>query len=266
MESVLLAERPRPGVAVLTLNRPAVLNALNMDVLTALLAELVRAGADDDVGCIVLTGAGRAFCSGADLKAVHDMEPPEFRRLTEALRSIAAAVRALDKPVVAAVNGHAIAGGFELACLCDFRIAADDAQFSAGDVAVGMSPTSGLSWLLPRIVGMGWAKYLALLSPRIDGRRAVSIGLAQESVPPAELMPRTLAIAEAIARHPRLGVQLTRLALDTAAETSQEAALASELELEDRTFLDAASEEAMMAFVEKRAPRHSLDAADGGQK
>jgi enoyl-CoA hydratase/carnithine racemase len=256
-EQLVLIERPADGVLVLTLNRPAVLNALNPELLAALRAGLAEARRGEDVGCAILTGAGRAFCAGADLRAVHAMTGDEFRRLTEAFRAVALDVRALGKPLIAAVNGHAVAGGFELACLCDFRLVARDAQLVTGDAHVNMSPTSGVSWLLPRIVGMGWAKYLALASPGVDGRQAVAIGLAQEALAADELMPRAIEVAATIAREPRLGIRFTRTALDVAAETGHETAIGFELELADRAFLHEDTKEAMAAFLEKRPARLS---------
>jgi enoyl-CoA hydratase/carnithine racemase len=254
MTESLLVERPRPGIVLLTLNRPHVLNALDRELLAAIRDALAEVGRDHEVGCAVLTGAGRAFCAGADLKAIRGMTPAQFRELAEAFRDVAFGVRALGKPIVAAVNGYALAGGFELAAVCDFRLVAADAKLGVADADINMSPTSGLTWLLPRLVGLGWAKYLALACPLVDGTKAFEIGLAQEALPAGELLPRALDVAEAIARKPPLGVRLTRLGLDLGAESSYDAAVAYELELEDVGFVHPDTREAMAAFVEKRTP------------
>lgn len=259
-EQLVPVERPAEGVAVLTLNRPAVLNALNPALLSELRLGLAEVRKDKAVRCAILTGAGRAFSTGADLRAVSAMTADGFRELTETFRAVALDVRALGKPLIAAVNGHAVAGGFELACLCDFRLVARDAEFRTGDAHVNMSPTSGLSWLLPRIVGMGWAKYLALLSPAIDGQQAVAIGLAQEAVAPQELIARSVEVARIIAGEPRLGIRFTRLAFDVASETGTDAAMSLELELADRAFQHEDTREAMSAFLQKRAAIFSDDA------
>jgi enoyl-CoA hydratase/carnithine racemase len=254
MSESLLIQRARPGVVLLTLNRPDVLNAIDPELLAALRDALAEVRRDDGIGCAVLTGAGRAFCAGADLKAITAMSPAGFRELTEGLRGLALEVRTLGKPVIAVVNGYALAGGFELACICDFRFAASEARLGVADADINMSPTSGLTWLLPRMVGLGWAKYLTLACPIIDGERAAAIGLAQEALPLAELLPRALEVAEGIARKPPLGIRLSRLALDLGAEASFDATLAYELELEDIGFVHPDSREAMRAFVEKRPP------------
>ena len=253
--SPILVSHPTGGaVAVVTLNRPAVLNALDPPLLSELRRVLEEIGRSDEVGCAVLTGAGRAFSAGADLKVQQRMTAAEFRGLTETLRDIAFTIRGMGKPLIAAVNGFAIAGGFELACLCDIRVVAQEARLGAGDADVNMSPTSGLSWLLPRIVGLGRAKYLALACPMIDGQKAFEMGLADEVVPLRDLLPRALALAGSIAEKPRLGIRLTKLALDVASEVSYDAAVRLELELEDHAFTHPDSVEARDAFIEKRKP------------
>jgi enoyl-CoA hydratase/carnithine racemase len=252
--SALLVERRDDGVGVLTLNRPEVLNALDPALLALLLAELDALRRDDEVGCAVVTGAGRAFCAGADLKAMRGMGADEFAALVRTFRDLAFAVRGLGKPVIAAVNGYALAGGFELACLCDIRLAAEDARLGVADADVNLSPTSGLTWLLPRLVGLGRAKYLALACPLLDGRDAYAIGLVQEAVPGERLLARACELAASIAAKPRLGVALTREGLDRSGETRFEDAVAWELEAEARCFAHPDTEEALAAFAEKRKP------------
>src|SRR5262249_26264990 len=152
------------GVVRWRLNRPEALNALDESLLKALLAAVEHARREPAIRCAVLTGAGRAFSTGADLKALLALlESGSRDALREDLlhyQRPASEVRRLAKPVIAAINGYALAGGFELACLCDVRIAADTATFGLPDTPLGISPTSGMTYLLPRLVGLGWAKHL----------------------------------------------------------------------------------------------------------
>ena len=164
-------------VAILRLNRPQVLNALSPELVAALLCEVDRAASDPSVGCILIAAEGRSFCAGGDLTAMLAMDAPAFRAYIGRLQALSLAMRRMPIPSVAALHGHVLAGGFELAIECDVRVASRDVTFGLPDTRIGFSPTSGMSWLLPRLVGESWARHLLLTSETIDIAMAERIGL-----------------------------------------------------------------------------------------
>lgn len=253
-EASLQYER-RDGVAALRLNRPHALNALDGSLLQALVAAVEEARRDAAVRCVVMSGAGRAFSTGADLKALLGMGKEEFREYIVVLQRLAAEMRGLAKPSIAAVNGYALAGGFELAVICDIRIASEDATFGLPDTPLGLSPTSGMTYLLPRIVGMGWAKHLTFTGETIDARQAERIGLVTRVVPPGEAELAALDMARSIARFPALGLRHVKLGFDTASEVNLHAALAYEMEAEVTCFDTEDVRANLRAFAERKKPR-----------
>ena len=175
------------AVVTLRLDRPHVLNALDAALVEALLDAMATVGASADVRCLVIAGNGRSFSAGADLSGLLAMSVPEFAAFIDRLQELARRMRALTIPTIAAVQGHALAGGFELALGCDIRVAASNATFGLPDTAIGLSPTSGMSFLLPRVVGEGWARHLLLTGEWIDAARAERIGLVARVVPVEDL-------------------------------------------------------------------------------
>jgi enoyl-CoA hydratase len=196
--SELLFEWPVSGVAVVTLNRPAALNALSMALENALRDAIEAAEVDDEVHAIVLTGTGRAFCAGIDLKEAGAIgfgarqRPASERSMSELFDS-------LSTPVIAAVNGFAITGGFELALMCDFRIASTEARFADTHARLGVVPGWGLSQRLPHLIGAPRAKELSLTGNYLDAETAASWGVVNRVVGVAELMPTSIALASDIA-------------------------------------------------------------------
>lgn len=247
------------GVGVMRLNRPEVLNALNEALLRALLAGLEDFRRDEAIRCIVLTGSGRAFSTGADLDALSAMGKAEFREYIMLLQRLSSEMRRLAKPSIAAVNGYALAGGFELALLCDLRLGADTAVFGLPDTPLGLSPTSGMTYLLPRMVGMGWAKHLAFTAETIDARQAERIGLLTRVVPTAELDRVAREMAHAVAGHPPTGVRYTKLGFDLASEVDLHTALAWEAEAEVACFDTEEARANIRAFVAHRKARRSAE-------
>jgi len=247
------------GVGVMRLNRPEVLNALNEPLLRGLLAGLEAAARDEAIRCIVITGSGRAFSTGADLDALSAMGKTEFREYIGLLQRLSAEMRRLAKPSIAAVNGYALAGGFELALVCDIRIAADTALFGLPDTPIGLSPTSGLTYLLPRIVGMGWAKHLTFTAETIDARQAERIGLVTRVVPTAELDRVSRDVARAVAGHPSTGVRYAKLGLDVAADVDFHAALISEAEAEVTCFDTEEVRANIRAFLARRKAKRRAE-------
>ena len=244
MAEVVQLER-KPPVAWIWLNRPEKLNAINDDVLLQLVEALRKIERDPELGVAVLSGRGRAFSAGGDIKAMEAMDPASFAKTISLYMELALAMRRLSKPVIAAIHGYAFAGGFELALLCDIRIAAESAKFSLPDAALGLSPTSGMTYLLPRIVGLGRALHLTLTGETIDAQEAARIGLVTKVVEPDDLLPTTEAYASRIAGQPRVGIANTKAEFYGALDGDFEAAITREYAGELRCF---ASEEVKKRF------------------
>jgi enoyl-CoA hydratase/carnithine racemase len=252
-ESVLVVER-FGRVLVLRLNRPQVLNALSPALVEALTSAARAADADESVGCLVLAGAGRSFCAGGDLTAMLRMNGDlgMFRAYIVGLQVLSRTMRELGIPTIAALHGHVLAGGFELAIECDLRIAARGTVFGLPDTALGLSPTSGMSWLLPRIVGESWARQLLLTGETIDATTAERIGLLTRVVEGGDVEQAAIAIAAGIAAHPPLSVRRIREELAAAAQGTFEDALAREIEAELECFETPAFQANLRAFADRR--------------
>ncbi|HEX5262926.1 MAG TPA: enoyl-CoA hydratase [Phenylobacterium sp.] len=197
-DQVLISEK-HDGVALLTLNRPAARNALNADLTQALCDGIA---ANQDAGCIVITGADPAFCAGLDLRNLG------VERLAD-LPSYTNAMVASQAPLIAAVNGPAVTGGFEVALLCDFMVASERATFADTHLRVGVYP-GPVVVDLPRRVGMAWAREISLSGNFVDSATALRIGLVNHLVPHAELLPFTLKLAQSIAEQPSEMVRALR--------------------------------------------------------
>jgi enoyl-CoA hydratase/carnithine racemase len=244
----LLVDRPEAGVVVLTLNRPAKRNALSKALVADLLHTFADLGADAANRCAVITGAPPAFCAGGDLSELRTADDEGYAAYCASYRSLALTIRDLPFPVIAAVNGAAVAGGFELMCLADMRIAADDATFVTGDANLGLPTTSGLSWLLPRLVGAGRARWLTMVEPRLSGAEAHAIGLVEELRPAAEVLVRAVEMAATIAAKPGDGIRLTRRTIDAALESTYVEAIDHELRAQREGFAHPAVRAAIDAF------------------
>jgi enoyl-CoA hydratase/carnithine racemase len=247
-----LREERHGAVVLLELDRPQARNALSTRLLDELVATLHRLAADDTCRAVALAGAGPSFCAGADLRELAELDDTGFAAYVDRLRVLGEAVRDLGRPVVAAVHGHAVAGGFELICLCDLRVVADDARLRVGDLEIGLSPTSGLSWLLPRLVGDGRARWLLMAGPELDGRQAVRIGLADECVPAAEVRSRALELAARIAAFPGTGAARTRELLEAGWSSTRDQAVRAELVAEAETFVHPDARAAIAAVLRPR--------------
>ncbi len=218
MTDFVSVERPRPHVALVTLNRPDRMNAMAFDVMIPLREELERISADNDIRAVVLTGAGGAFCSGADLEnpgRVPDIEgltlPTIALRSMELLERVITTVRTMHQPVIAAVNGPAIGGGFCLALACDLVVAGESAYFRAAGINNGLTATElGLSYLLPRAVGAVRAADIMLTGRDVDAAEAKAIGLASHTAPDGELLATCYDVAERITGFSRPGIELTK--------------------------------------------------------
>ncbi len=255
MEDILKLELNGP-IATLTLNRPAVLNALNADLLTLLEETLDAFSGDPSLRAVILTGAGeRAFAAGADIAELAALDGPvagEHKARTG--QRLTQLIEALPVPVIAAVNGFALGGGCELAMACDFRIASENAKFGQPEVNLGVPPGYGGTQRTTRLVGPGMALFLCLTGEMIDAAEALRIGLVQRVVPLADLLPEAQRIATAIAAKAPLAITATKRAIREGAALP----LADGLALEALHFGAMVStsdfREGTRAFLDKRKP------------
>ena len=257
-ETVLVELDGEAGVATVTLNRPEALNALNVPMKQALLAVFRRLEREAGARAVILTGAGRAFCAGQDLR--ERLEPgaaPLGVEVRERYNPIIRAMRGLPKPIVAAINGVAAGAGASLAMACDIRIASDAASFALAFGRVGLVPDSGATWFLPRLVGATRAAELALLNDPVSAVDAVHFGLVGRMVPAAELATEAKALAARLAAGAPKAIALTKRALNAAWEHDLDAALDYEAHLQDMAGRTKDHAEGMAAFLEKRQPRFS---------
>jgi 2-(1,2-epoxy-1,2-dihydrophenyl)acetyl-CoA isomerase len=259
MESTddLLVEQ-RGHVAILTLNRPQTLNALTNPMVDNLLARLDECNDDPDLRVVIITGSGRGFCSGYDLKAgnIADVKRQSVYRMLDFENHWIARLRRFAKPVIAAVNGVAAGGGLGLALGCDLRIAADNAKFSAIFANIGMPPQDAAGALLPQVVGIAKALEMMFTAKMVESEEALRIGLANEVAPADQLIDRAMAIAERIASLPPVAIAMAKQTVLRGYGKSLDDQLAYQ---NLGSFLNAgyASEdlaEAVNAFKEKRKP------------
>jgi 2-(1,2-epoxy-1,2-dihydrophenyl)acetyl-CoA isomerase len=246
-------------IATLTLNRPERLNALGDTLREDLYAAVTTAAADPHVRVLVITGAGRGFCSGGDVKSMNEKNqtgdtPPPSERWTPIRDRVLLAMRDCTKPVIAAINGPAAGAGMNLALACDMRIAAATAKFSQAFVKRGLGPDWGGTYFLPRVVGTAKACELILTGDTIDAAEALRLGIVNKVVAAEELMPEATKLARKIADGPPVAIQLSKRAI----HHSLDADLRSALEFE--TFAQGICKdtedfkEGVKAFIEKRAP------------
>ncbi|HEY7591073.1 MAG TPA: enoyl-CoA hydratase-related protein [Candidatus Limnocylindrales bacterium] len=246
------------AVATITLNRPDALNSLTVALKTELLAAFREVARDRAVRAVVLTGAGRAFCAGQDLR--ERLEPdaaPLAVEIRERYNPLILAIRGLDRPVVGAINGVAAGAGASLAFACDLRIAAEAASFVLAFGRVGLVPDSGATWFLPRLVGAARAAEMALLNDPVSAADAERIGLVSRVVPAASVLAEARDVAARLAAGAPRAIALTKRALGRSAELTLEEALEYEAWLQGIAGRTADHAEGIRAFVEKRPPRFS---------
>jgi 2-(1,2-epoxy-1,2-dihydrophenyl)acetyl-CoA isomerase len=242
------------GVGTVTLNRPDVMNATN-DQLYRELSALIREIADDDrVGCVVLTGAGRGFCAGADVKAMN----PEMKLLARRKRhrwilaDILRPLVNLEKPVIAAVNGTAVGAGFNLALAADIIIASDKAIFSQIFTKLGLVPDLGGMYLLTRVVGLNKAKDLCFTARKIDAAEALALGIVNRVVPAEDLLVAAAALAEEIAAGPPTALAMIKTLLNKSSNSTLEQMLEYESFAQTLAYTTPEHREGVAAFREKR--------------
>src|SRR5258708_23964481 len=250
MNGTVLAEDTGDGVRIVTLNRPHRLNAIVPELLEDLIAALRAADRDPGVRAVVLTGAGRAFCSGDGLKDFEAQLGDEavIRAYIERIQDVTRAIVLGDPPVVGAIRGWAVGGGREWVINCDYAVAATETRFFFPEVSWGLFVTGGVTELLPRLVGLQKARELIMLGERFDAAQAHQWGLVWKIVPDAELMSAALAVASRIAALPPEPVRDLRRILARRAGDGLDAAMAQETAATVRGFLDPETAKRIAAF------------------
>jgi len=249
------------SVLTITMNRPDVLNAFNDAMLVELTEAVESVAQDESVRCVVLTGAGRAFGSGQDLRNLTERRSSdESLKVSEHLQRyhrVALAIRNMPKPVIAAVQGVAAGISCNIALACDLRIAADNARFIEAFARIGLVPDGGGAFFLTRLVGTGKAMEMAMLADEVSGPEAERIGLVNKCVPLAEFEETTKALAQRLAKGPTTAYSLIKKLVYTSAQVDLEASLQLEGELQDIAFETQDHRSAVEAFLQKRTPEYS---------
>lgn len=249
------------AMATITLNRPDKYNALNHQMEQELIHVFKQIARDETIRCVILTGAGKGFCSGADLTAI-DLTDANFDigdHLRDGLNRVALAIRALELPVICAINGVAAGAGTGLALACDFRIASYDASFVfAAFVNIGLVPDTGITYFLPKLVGTSKALELALTADarnKVSAEYAHELGIVNHLAPHDDLMDEAHKLAGRLARMATTAVGLTKRAIYRADVQDLAASLETEAQLQTITFRTDDFKEGVTAFIEKRAPQ-----------
>jgi 2-(1,2-epoxy-1,2-dihydrophenyl)acetyl-CoA isomerase len=253
-ETILYEKKDR--VATITLNRPEVLNAFTLIMGQEMLQAFHQAEDDEGAGCVVLTGAGRGFCSGADVREFQaNIQRGTLGSVQPQAESLCQLMFNLRKPIIAAINGPAVGVGFTMTLPCDIRIASDHAGFGPIFVRLGLVPEFGSTFLLSRLIGLAKAKELTLLGRIIDAQEALNIGLVNKVVPHEDLMAETMSLATALAQGPTRTLGLVKEVLHRGLVSD----LAGAEDLEGRVLADCVRSpehaEGVRAFLEKRQPR-----------
>lgn len=259
------------GIATITLNRPDQFNAFSLDMLKGWAYYLEKARDDEQVQVIVVTGNGKAFCAGGDVKTMNKGEgfiagvvpepdgPPRGLQVKNSLMKIvhrvALTLEDIDKPVICAVNGPAMGAGLDMALMCDIRIASENSVFAESYIKVGIVPGDGGAYYLPRLVGLAKALEMLWFGERIDAEEALRIGLVNKVVPTEDLLKETMAYAKRLAESPTIAIRMTKRAVYSALKTDLRTALdmvSSHMAIVTES---ADHKEAVQGFIEKRPPK-----------
>lgn len=240
------------GIALLTMDRPQALNALNSHTLKELNMAIDEFENNDDIRVVIITGAGKSFVAGADISEMKELNAAEGRKFGLLGNKIFRRLELLEKPVIAAINGFALGGGCELSMACDIRIASEKAKFGQPEVSLGITPGFGGTQRLSRLVGLGKAKELIFTGDMIRADEALRIGLVNKVVAPEELMNEALNMANKIAQNAPIAVAYSKVAINRGAEVDVDTGLMYEGEVFGACFSTEDQKEGMGAFLEKR--------------
>ncbi|MFD3158205.1 short-chain-enoyl-CoA hydratase [Haloimpatiens sp. FM7330] len=250
LKNVILEKQDK--VAIITINRPNALNALNSETLKEINVVIDDLANDDNIYAAVLTGAGKAFVAGADIKEMKDMTTMEGRKFGILGNNVFRKLENLDKPVIAAVNGFALGGGCELSMACDIRIASAKAKFGQPESGLGITPGFGGTQRLARHVGLGMAKELIYTGKIIKADEALRVGLVNAVYEPEQLLEEAKKLANTIAGNAPIAVKLCKEAINRGMQVDIDTALRYESEVFGECFSTEDQKEGMTAFVEKR--------------
>jgi len=244
------------GVATLTLNRPEKYNALTEQVSRELIAAFKTIERDDSVRCVVLTGAGKGFCAGQDLTEVRDRGENFSLRdhLNQNYNKMVLTMRALEKPIIVAVNGACAGAGFGLALAGDFRYAADSAKFLTSFIGIGLVPDTGVAYWLPRLIGPARAAEMVFTNERVDAETAAQIGIVNKVFAADDLMDETMKVAQHLAQSPTRAIGLSKRVLNKSMGVTLDEVLDYEAYTQDIAAKTDDYKEGTSAFREKRKP------------
>ena len=242
------------SIATLTIDRPEVKNALDLETVNSVRESLAKLEADSSVGVLIITGSGEtAFVSGADINDIRARGRDDG--LAAINSSLFAEIERFPRPTIAAINGYALGGGCELALACDIRIASDTAKFGQPELGLGIIPGAGATQRLPRIIGMGRAKYLILTGEIIDARQALEFGLVSAVTPPGQLQIRARELAKKTLRQGPMAAKLAKIALNASARVDMDSGLLIETLAQALCYSSEDKLEGTTAFLEKRKPK-----------
>lgn len=253
MSNLIIEDHGR--VRVIYVNRPKVLNALNIDVLNDMKEAIIDFTNDNKVWVLIITGSGeKAFIAGADIEAQYPLNPEQGRKWGLTGLEVCNLIETVEKPIIAAINGYALGGGCEIAMACDIRLASEKAQLGQPEVKLGITPGYGGTQRLPRLVGEGKAKQLILTGARIKAEEAYRIGLVDEVYPHENLLSEAIKMAEEIASNAPVAVKYAKIQINKGLQTDINTAAAIEVGLFGLCFATDDQKEGMKAFLEKRDP------------
>ena len=263
MSDFLIYEK-EGAVVTLTMNEPEKRNPLSASAtFSNVVATMDRIHDDPGVRCVILTGNGPSFSAGGDIRVMKQQATPEVSEIEirhfyrRGIQKMARAIFDLEVPIIAAINGHAIGAGLDLACLCDIRIASETAKLASSFIKVGIVPGDGGAWLLPRAVGASKAAEMAFTGEAMSAEQALACGLVSRVVAPEQLLPEAMALARKIAANPGAVLRMTKRLLREGERSSLESLLELSAGYQAIAHMTTDHHEAVNAFIEKRPPKFS---------
>ena len=247
------------NLGILRINRPDVLNAVNIETILEIEQAMIAFQEDDSIAVVIITGEGKSFVSGSDIARLAEMDSLKARDYSMTGQRVLSYIENMEKPVIAAVNGYALGSGCEIAMACDIRVASDKAKFGQPEVKLGLIPGHAGTQRLARIVGVGKAKELIFTGDIIDGQEALRIGLVNQVVPSDVLIEEVKKIATKIAGVGRTAVQLAKTVINRGIDVNLKTANSYEMEAFSILFSTDEAKEGMKAFLEKRKPQWGND-------